>query len=315
MRWEDERYVRLYTRNTPEWLALSWKARGLFALVLREVDRAGLLPLGKLGLKGVAVAIGAPWTEVEGPLAELLEDGCVRLVAEGQTLWIPNYTPAQEANQTDAARKRKSREMARAAFASETLGSHVSTDAAEKARATLNAANVTKRDGMGSQNVTESHDRSHAVTSGHSVPSLAEPSRTEPNQKDTQIARAGAGELVTAQQVQAIFQAAPFNQPMPEASSCSALARGLTEYARQVGRTDGPELLAAAVTAFLDEVSSWPSSGHALTPQLMLKAWNRDAIQARLSGAVSMSRAPPTRGRQITSVMDDDSREELKKLF
>lgn len=152
MRWEDERYVRFYTRNTPEWLALSWRARGLFGLLMRAVDRAGILAVGKLGPKGVATAIGAPWVEVEEPLAELLADGCVQ--HNGPAVVIPNFLPAQEAPQSDAARKRTQRERAR--------------------------AEVTKRDQMASQivteppiNVTSGHVGSRAVTPSLAVPSLA----------------------------------------------------------------------------------------------------------------------------------------------
>lgn len=113
MRWEDERYVRFYTRDTPEFLALSWHARGLLGLIMRKVDRAGILPVGKLGLRGVAVVVGGPWTEVEGPLRELIDDGCVRFEEESARVVLPNFLDAQEAKQSDAARKRASRERAR----------------------------------------------------------------------------------------------------------------------------------------------------------------------------------------------------------
>lgn len=186
MRWEDERYVRLYTRDTPEFLALSWTARGLFALILRKVDRAGILEVGKLGLRGVAVAIGGPWVDVEGPLRELLEDGCVMLDEAGTAVMVPNFLIAQEAVQTDAARKRASREKARATFG----GSGAASEAARTVLAEpptpppaerSTSPTVTKRDDMGSRNVTESHARSRAVTRGHSDPICAEPSRAEPS--------------------------------------------------------------------------------------------------------------------------------------
>ena len=32
MRWEDERYVRVYTRDTPGWLSLSFDAQALLFL-------------------------------------------------------------------------------------------------------------------------------------------------------------------------------------------------------------------------------------------------------------------------------------------
>lgn len=182
MRWEDERYVRFYTRDTPEWLALSWQARGLFGLIIRAVDRAGVMPVGKLGLKGVAVAVRAPWADVEGPLGELLEDGCVVYDAALSKVLVPNYIEAQEASQSDAARKRASRERARACFGG-------SSNASESARV------VTNCDDIESRIVTESHVQSQAVTRGHIESHAvtlccAVPSRTEPNQ-NTPLASLG----------------------------------------------------------------------------------------------------------------------------
>ena len=72
MRWEDERYVRVYTRDTAELLALGWEARALFWEVLRKVDRAGLLPLGKTGVRGLAAVTGIPAEVVGRALALLL---------------------------------------------------------------------------------------------------------------------------------------------------------------------------------------------------------------------------------------------------
>ena len=114
MRWEDERYVRLYTRDTTDWLALSWFAQGLFGLILRKVDKAGILELGRHGKRGLAAHIGGPaaWASLEGPLEELLADGCVEL--QGSRLVCPNFIEAQEAHHSDAARKRTERERARA---------------------------------------------------------------------------------------------------------------------------------------------------------------------------------------------------------
>ncbi len=79
MNWSDERYVRVYTRDTAEWLCLSFMAQGLFCLLLRKVDRAGVLSLGKLGRRAVGVAIGFPgdWSRIEPALDELLEAGLI----------------------------------------------------------------------------------------------------------------------------------------------------------------------------------------------------------------------------------------------
>lgn len=113
MRWEDESYVRWYRRNTPEWCLMTWQARGLFGLIMREVDRAGILELGRLGLKAVAVVVRAPWGEIEALLQELIDDGCVVYRDDLRVLLIPNFIAAQEANASDRARQRASRERAR----------------------------------------------------------------------------------------------------------------------------------------------------------------------------------------------------------
>ncbi len=113
MRWEDESYIRWYRRNTPEWWLLSWQARGLFGLIMRECDRAGILELGKVGLKAVAVAVRAPWEEVEPFLQQLITDGCIEIREDLRILLVPNFIAAQEANSSDKARQRTSRERAR----------------------------------------------------------------------------------------------------------------------------------------------------------------------------------------------------------
>jgi hypothetical protein len=199
MRWEDERYVRLYTRDTPEFLALSWHARGLFSLILRKVDRAGVLALGRLKLRGVAVAIGAPAAEIDPYLAELLADGCIVFDEERAALWLPNFLAAQEAPQSDRARAKASRERAQIEFGG-------SVRAAVAAR-----ASVTKRDPIESQDVTRVTDRDAAVSRREgppaastlcAVPSVLNPSvlnRAAADPSDTTI-RSGEPELDEAEQ-------------------------------------------------------------------------------------------------------------------
>jgi hypothetical protein len=148
MRWEDEQYVRFYKRNTPEWSAMHWTSRGLMGLIMREVDRAGILECGKIGLKAVAVAVRAPWDEIEKPLAELLADGCILFREDLRVLVIPNFVPAQEANASDKARQRSARERAR-----------------DRARVTSHGVTT------GAQPVTVSRDdASHGVTEAHANP-------------------------------------------------------------------------------------------------------------------------------------------------
>lgn len=100
MRWEDEKFIKVYTRDSTDWLQLTWQAQGLFMLLLRKVDRAGVLELGKQGLKGVSSHIGGPaaWRELERPMDELISDGCV--VVRNGLLAIPNFVVAQDAKNT-----------------------------------------------------------------------------------------------------------------------------------------------------------------------------------------------------------------------
>lgn len=158
MRWEDERYVRLYTRDSADWMVLSWDAQALLMQLFRKVDRAGGLRLGRHGKKGVAIVLGrmGDWERIAPALEELLADGCV--CVSGEHLFIPNFLAAQEAVTSDAQRKRDQRER-------------------EQARLLAAAELVTQRD-IESRNVTKSHEPSRAVTSGHS--SLTVPNRTEP---------------------------------------------------------------------------------------------------------------------------------------
>lgn len=143
MDWSDERFIKVYTRDTTNWLSLSWQARGLFVLILRKLNRAGAIDLGRMGAKGVAVHVDgsvASWPSIEPHLSELLADGCV--VIEGATLMVPNFVEAQAATQSVAARKRTERERER--------------------------DGVTKRD-ITSQNVTVCHAESHGVTRSHTA--------------------------------------------------------------------------------------------------------------------------------------------------
>lgn len=155
MRWEDERYVRLYTKDTATWKLLCWQAKCLLPLLLRKVDRAGIADIGDDLVEGVAALVDMP---PELVVAGLHGDGVRHglltrevFVARGPLLVMPNYIEAQEAKQSDAARQRAHRERAR-----------------DLARA---GGVVTKRD----ETVTTGHALSQPVT-----PSLAEPSRAVP---------------------------------------------------------------------------------------------------------------------------------------
>lgn len=110
MEWTNERYVRLYTRDTDDWLVLSWQAKALFPLILRKVDRSGFLST-KRGPVGIAAQTGVPIDVVTIGLLDLLRDGSVTECDGGYLL--PNYIDAQEAPQSDAQRQKEHRERLR----------------------------------------------------------------------------------------------------------------------------------------------------------------------------------------------------------
>lgn len=131
MNWEDEPFIKIYTRDTPEWCVRSWEARALLLFILRKVDRAGVLALGPSGMKALAALLRVPIQFVERAAPELLEDQSIT-IGDG-VLVVPNFVEAQSARQSDRARARASRARAR--------------DAAKTVA-------VTKRDGS----VTHAHD-------------------------------------------------------------------------------------------------------------------------------------------------------------
>ena len=176
MRWDDERYVRIYTRDTAEWLALSWEARGLLMELLRKADRAGFVQTGKLEAKGLAALARMPLDVVERALPELLEDGCLTRVEKGYL--FGNFVAAQETRSNDAQRKRDQRERDRDVLAADGFraGSATSGMMATHERKLASESPAVTAD------VTSGHQQSPADTAGHSVPCRTVPSRTVPRE-------------------------------------------------------------------------------------------------------------------------------------
>ncbi len=151
MDWANEKYVRLYIRDTKTWLKLAWEGQCLFMLLLRKVDRAGVLDDIEDRDEDIALMTGLPVEYVSIGLKKLLKLGAVEI--NGNYLLIPNFLEAQESSKSDKQRQRESREK----------------------RRLLAKESVTFCDNK-SQAVTSSHNLSQPVT-----PSCAVPSRTVPN--------------------------------------------------------------------------------------------------------------------------------------
>lgn len=154
----DERYVRLLTRDTPGWLGMPWQGRALLPLLLRKLDRSGVLEVGDEDLgEIIAAMVHVPSEVVSVGLAALLKRETIR-VANG-VLVAPNYLAIQETPKSDKERARESRERRRA-----------------------NAVDVTKLRTVTppSRNVTIGHETSpdRDVSSLHTVPPV--PGHTVP---------------------------------------------------------------------------------------------------------------------------------------
>lgn len=193
MDWSNERWVKLYTRDTSDFLLLSWQARGLFALILRAVNRRGEIDLGRTGPRSLAVILHASHdaAAIMACLNELIADGCVAV--EGHTLRVVNFETAQSTALSDAARARAHREKLRDELVAK------------------RDASVTFRDGTNTKSdavVTGSHAPSRGVT--HRV----EEKRGEENR--TEESRGGAGEPDGANAPTAVGGTASSAQPADE---------------------------------------------------------------------------------------------------
>jgi len=149
--WSDERYVRLFTRDTVTWLRWSFETRAVFCLLLRKVDRSGVLETGRDDkAEALALTLMAPIEACRKALSELM--ACGTVAASDTSLVIPRFIEAQECRMSDKARQKESREKRAVAK----LENH--DDAC--------------------------HTPSHAVTAGHTVSQLvtpAVPSRAVPS--------------------------------------------------------------------------------------------------------------------------------------
>lgn len=209
MDWSNEHYARVYTRDTDEWLLLSWEARSLWVLLLRKMDRAGILA-AKHGTRSLAALVGMPLEVVQRALPELLEDGCLREYQGGYV--APNFLEAQETSQTDKQRKRESRERRRA------------TSLAPAESVTKPDESVTKPD-IESRNVTET---SAPVTDGHSSSqlvtlSLAMPGLAKRERESGKPDPASAIAVVAVGEINAIAG----TQHKPDAKSTLKLCKAL----------------------------------------------------------------------------------------
>ncbi len=174
MNYEDESYVRFYTRHTPEYKILCWQAKAVMALMLKgEFDRAGVFEHGRHDvIKAVSAATTLPREVVEVGLPELLED-CWRS-GDGLIIW-PNFIHAQSCSKSEKGRQRESREnrAAEALSRSVTNGDIVVTG---RDVTDTNGDILSRKNGP----VTDGHSLSRDVTLSLAQPILAQPNLDPP---------------------------------------------------------------------------------------------------------------------------------------
>jgi len=99
----DERYIRLYTRDTATWKLLNWQAKCIVGLLLRKCDRAGVIEFGGAEMApAITALIDIPMDVVEPGIASLAERDVIEL--HDHWLVFPNFIDAQEAKTNDKRR-------------------------------------------------------------------------------------------------------------------------------------------------------------------------------------------------------------------
>ena len=175
MDWSNERYVRLYTRDTKTWKLLGFEGQAVLSLALRKLDRAGVLD-DVHNAEDLAVMIGGPIEVVEVGLGRIMKHGV--LVDTERGLVAPNFIEAQEAAQSDRQRSKEARGRKR----DRALAPRLSTASTETVT-DCDDMRVTERDA----NVTRCHEPSQRVTARHSVPNYASLEGSDPSDPDPHL--------------------------------------------------------------------------------------------------------------------------------
>jgi hypothetical protein len=95
MDFSDERYVRLFVRDTPTWLSWPWEARAVHPSLLRKLDRSGRIewPTRLSAAKAIAAVVSFPESVVETALEGMLETETI--VIGAGWLEMPKYIEGQ----------------------------------------------------------------------------------------------------------------------------------------------------------------------------------------------------------------------------
>jgi hypothetical protein len=135
LNYDDEHWIKVYTRDTAGWLAVSWQARGLALEIARKLPKkTGELSLGRRGLEALAGLLRAPWPEIEPFVNELIADGRLEYDPERQVIRDPGHIIRQSAVTSPAERKRRQREIEAANDVGHAMSRDVTPSHQEKRR-------------------------------------------------------------------------------------------------------------------------------------------------------------------------------------
>jgi hypothetical protein len=158
MNFEDEPYVRLYTRKTLTHRLLGWEGRAVQRAMIDEFDAAGIFEIRGDAARCISTITEIPIEIVQVGLARLVETET--WVVTARVITWPTYEEAQNCRRSDRLRQRESR----------------------RARSAQSVTDVTTRHTPSrlSQPVTASHPPSHPP-SAPSLPSTHPPEREDPD--------------------------------------------------------------------------------------------------------------------------------------
>lgn len=213
LNFEDERYVRLYTRDSVAWLRLGWEAQAVYMGLKRKFDRVGLLRCdGESSVDAAsAVLVGWDFDVIERGIETMLERGWLEYLNDADALFDPQHMEAEETSKSNALRCKESRERRRQKAAAEALG--VELDATQDASETTQNMSGSTQNASGEPatlNASEPTQNASEVKRNVSPPTRNMPGSTQnasegpatqnvlhTTQNESEVTRNASGDLAT----------------------------------------------------------------------------------------------------------------------
>jgi len=286
--WSNERYVRVYTRDTTAMLLMAWDELALFWALVRKVDRSGVLGLDGHGARAVAVHLRCPVDVAERAVASWVREGWVEL-REGSTLLVVEHLDAQEAQVSDKQRQRDMRERRRAT-ASVTPRDNVSRHVTEPSRA-----------------VTGGHAESRAVTLANQLTDLTNQDPPKSPTGDDVGSRTNVREVCDHYTATWLRLVNTGKQP-------AWTAKRRKKVALRLGEGYSVADLKKAASHILTPSSFWAQNGHTVPEYFMRSAEQVDKVLSKVSLVTGdASRAEHERGAAARSAELHEAGERLRQ--